>query len=40
MSAEEAIAKLIGPGGLFEVCEEPVLGRPMRNFKHRERSLR
>ena len=33
-------AKLTGPGGPFEIGEEPVLGERMRVFKQRARSLR
>ena len=43
MSAEIRLgvrAKLTGPGGLFEVVEEDVLGERMRVFKNRARSLR
>ncbi len=35
-----AVARLTGPGSPFEVRTEPVLGRPMRVFRHRRRSLR
>lgn len=37
---EEVVAQLTGPGGLFEIVNEPVRGLPMKNFKHREKSLR
>jgi long-chain acyl-CoA synthetase len=37
---EEAVAQLIAPGALFEIVIEPVRGLPMKNFKHREKSLR
>ena len=40
MTFEEAQAQLTGPGGLFEVVSETVAGRPMKNWKNRERSLR
>ena len=33
-------AKLTGPGGLFEIAEEDVLGERMPTFKNRARSLR
>jgi long-chain acyl-CoA synthetase len=37
---EAAAAQLTAPGAPFEMCEEVVHGRPMRNWKNRERSLR
>ena len=37
---DEVVAQLSGPGAPFEVVVEEVDGRPQRNFKHRERSLR
>lgn len=40
MTYEEVVAQLTGPGGMFEISEEEVQGRPMRNWKNRERSLR
>ncbi len=40
MTYEEVVAQLTGPGGPFEICEEEVQGRPMKNWKNRERSLR
>jgi long-chain acyl-CoA synthetase len=40
MTYEEVVGQLTGPGGLFEICEEEVQGRPMKNWKNRERSLR
>lgn len=40
MTYEEVAAQLTGPGGPFEVVVEDVGGRPTRNFRHRERSLR
>ena len=36
---EEIEATLTGPGGPFEVVEEPVLGAVMPVFKERDRSL-
>lgn len=39
-TAEEIDAKLTGPGGMFEIVEEEVLGERMRVFKGRKRSLR
>jgi len=36
----ETEAKLLGPGGPFEVCEETVLGERMQVFKNRKHSLR
>jgi long-chain acyl-CoA synthetase len=40
MTYDEVVALLTGPGAPFEIREEPVLGRRMRNFARRERSLR
>ncbi len=40
MTYEEAVGRLTGAGGPFEIQTEPVRGRPLRNFKNRERSLR
>ncbi len=40
MTYEEARALLEGPGGIFELATEDVLGRPARVFKQRERSMR
>jgi long-chain acyl-CoA synthetase len=40
MTFDEAVAALTGPGAPFEVVTETVAGRPMRNWKNRERSLR
>ncbi len=37
---EEIEAQLTGPGGPFEVVEEPVLGEVIPVFKERPRSLR
>lgn len=37
---EEIDAQLLGPGGMFELAEETVLGEPMRVFRNRPRSLR
>ncbi|MFM7140459.1 MAG: AMP-binding protein, partial [Alphaproteobacteria bacterium] len=37
---EEVDAQLLGPGGMFEVGDELVLGEPMRVFRNRPRSLR
>lgn len=37
---EELRARLTGPGGLFEIVEETVLGERMRVFKNRPRALR
>jgi acyl-CoA synthetase (AMP-forming)/AMP-acid ligase II len=39
-TVEEIDAKLTGPGGIFEIVEEDVLGERMRVFKSRKRSLR
>jgi long-chain acyl-CoA synthetase len=40
MTYDEVVARLTGPGAPFEIREEPVFGRPLRNFARRERSLR
>jgi len=40
MTHEEALAQLTGPDGPFELAIENVGGRPMKNFKTRQRSLR
>ena len=40
MTYDQVVAQLTGKGAPFEMVEETVLGRPMRNFKNRERSLR
>jgi long-chain acyl-CoA synthetase len=40
MTYAEVVAQLTGPGGPFEICEEEVRGRPMKNWRNRERSLR
>jgi len=40
MNIDEARAMLSQPGGMLEVTEEPVRGRPRKVFKTRERSLR
>jgi len=39
-SLGEVRAQLTGPGGMFEVTTEDVLGRPMQVYKERMRSLR
>lgn len=39
-SYEDIVAQLTGPGGPFEIVIEPVDGRPTKNFKNRERTLR
>jgi long-chain acyl-CoA synthetase len=39
-SLSEVRAQLTGPGGMFEVVTEDVLGRPMQVYKERMRSLR
>ena len=38
-STDEALARLTGPGSLFELQTEDVRGRPMRNFARRPKSL-
>jgi len=40
MTFDQAVAQLTGPGAPFEVVTDAVAGRPMRNWKNRERSLR
>jgi long-chain acyl-CoA synthetase len=40
MTWDEIVGRLTGPGGLFEVVVEEVAGRPIKNWKNRERSLR
>jgi long-chain acyl-CoA synthetase len=40
MTFDEATAQLTKPGAPFEVVVETVAGRPMKNWKNRERSLR
>ncbi|HXC53359.1 MAG TPA: class I adenylate-forming enzyme family protein [Candidatus Limnocylindrales bacterium] len=37
---EQIVEQMTGPGGPFEIVVETVGGRPMKNFKNRERSLR
>ena len=39
-SLSEVRAQLTGPGGMFEVVTEDVLGRPLQVYKERMRSLR
>jgi long-chain acyl-CoA synthetase len=39
-SLSEVRAQLTGPGGMFEVATEDVLGRPLQVYKQRMRSLR
>ena len=39
-TSAEVRAQLTGPGGMFEVVLEPVLGRPTEVYKERMRSLR
>ncbi len=39
-SYEDVVTQLTGPGAPFEIAVEAVRGRPMKNWKHRERSLR
>jgi long-chain acyl-CoA synthetase len=39
-TSAEVQAQLTGPGGMFEVVTEPVLGRPTEVYKERMRSLR
>jgi len=36
----EVVAQLTGPGAPFEVVTETVAGRPQKNWKHREHSMR
>jgi long-chain acyl-CoA synthetase len=40
MTYEEVVAQMTGPGGAFEIETVPVRGRPMKNWKYRERSMR
>jgi long-chain acyl-CoA synthetase len=40
MNFDEVVARLTGPGAPFEVVVENVGGRPTRNWKNRERSIR
>ncbi len=40
MTWDEVVARLTGPGAPFEMVLEEVRGLPMRNFKHREPTLR
>jgi long-chain acyl-CoA synthetase len=40
MTYEDVVAQMTGPGGPFEIETVPVHGRPMRNWKYRERSMR
>ena len=37
---EEVVAQLTGPGAPFEIVTETVDGRPQKNWKNRERSMR
>ena len=39
-SYQDVVAQLTGAGAPFEIVAETVDGRPLRNWKHRERSLR
>ena len=39
-TVQEVDAQLLGPGGIFELATQPVLGVPMRVFANRARSLR
>jgi steroid-24-oyl-CoA synthetase len=39
-SYSEVVAQLTGPGAPFEVVTETVAGRPQKNWKNRERSMR
>jgi long-chain acyl-CoA synthetase len=39
-SYDEVVARLTAPGAPFEIEEETVGGRPLRNWKNRERSMR
>ena len=36
----DVVAQLTGPGAPFEIVTESVAGRPMKNWKNRERSMR
>lgn len=40
MRYADIVHQLTGPGAPFEIVEEDVAGRPMKNFRHRERSIR
>src|SRR5262249_53140882 len=40
MTYEDVVAQMTGPGGPFEIETVPVRGRPMKNWKYRERSMR
>jgi long-chain acyl-CoA synthetase len=40
MTYEEAVEKLTAPGAPFEIHEEIVAGRALKNFKNREKNLR
>lgn len=40
LTYEDVVHELTGEGGPFELVVENVRGLPMRNFKHRERSMR
>jgi long-chain acyl-CoA synthetase len=40
ISYDSVVAELTAPGGPFEIAVEPVHGRPTKNWKRRERSLR
>jgi long-chain acyl-CoA synthetase len=40
LTYDEVLKQLTGPGAPFEVVTETVAGRPQKNFKNRERSLR
>ncbi|MCU0669452.1 MAG: AMP-binding protein, partial [Myxococcota bacterium] len=37
---EQVVAQLTGPGAPFEIVTESVEGRPQKNWKNRERSMR
>ena len=40
MTYEEAVAMMTAPGAMFEMETGEMNGRPVRDFKHRERSMR
>ena len=40
MTYEDVVAQMTGPGGPFEIETVPVRGRPMKNWKFRESSMR
>lgn len=40
LTYEQIVEQMTGPGGAFEIVTETVAGRPMKNFRNRERSLR